>query len=224
MKTFSEINYRLNLFNTEPGQAPRFDIELRVAAWNWAQQQLLAHTPRQRNVKLTIDTDSRSAVLPPDFFRADGIYDSSLSMWWRPMRRHPGDIRYQDDDVPEFWTWGNVMRFEDNVEYDSNRLELYYWAYYPAIEIDSIDEDGIPAYSQEQVYTPDQYEAALMHLTSAFCWTPYAASASDINEYKIRIDSGLPIHNPRLLAAREHLFWYQSIMDRFPPAIGELIE
>ena len=229
MTTFSQINRRLDLFTTEPGlPQPRFDIDLRVAGWNWAQQQLLTHTPRQMSIELVVDSGNRSAVLPSDFYAADGVYDSQRSIWWRPMRRHPGDIRFLDDDVTEFWTWGGEMRFEDSVEYGGGRLMLYYWAYYPDIaiqEIAEVDEIKVASsYSQEQVYTPKQYEVALMHLTAAFCWTPFALSASDVNEYKIRIDSGTPIMNPRALQAREHLFWWDSIMDRFPPAMGSVTE
>lgn len=227
MITFDQIDRKLNLFvndveaSTEDEPA-RFSLPLRVEAWNWAQRQLCAHTPRQIEMELTVNSGNRSAVLPSDYFCADRIYDSARSMWWRPMRRRPGDIRYENDDIPEFWTWGGKMMFEDSIDYDSGQLTLYYWAYYPDIELDPGRDEVV--YRQAQVFTPRQFESALLHLTAAFCWTPGAAEAFDLNEWKITIDSGTPIHNPRAMGAREHLFWYNTLMDSFPPARTETIE
>lgn len=236
--TWTRINQKLDLFLgdarktvAESGEArPRiFPESLRVEGWNWAQGVFCAHTPRKRQMTLVIDRDKRTAILPDDFYAVEGIYDQMENRWWRPMRRRPGDIRYDNDDLEEFWVWDNTMYLETTVAHDTDRLDLLYWAYWPDIEYttgNNIGTEQKPVYqleiTQHQVHTPRWAESALLHLTTAFCWMPGMVEAGNLNEWKISIDSGTPMHNPRQAAARENLFWYHSILDKFPPARGRV--
>jgi len=222
-RNWTELNSLLDWFMDDkerggPGGEPRprrFPVPLRITGWNWAQRALCSHTPRARSETLTIDTGKRTAILPPDLFAIDSIYDARKEKWWRPMRREPGDTRYLDDDLPEFWEWAGHLYMETQVEYDSADVILYYWAYYPDIRYRVNDDDEIDII-QEQIYTPDWAEAALCHLTTAFCWTPGAIMAADINEYKINVDAGNPLQNPRSQQAREHLFWWNVLLEAHP--------
>lgn len=234
MTTWAQIDGKLDLFmgdeqkKTSAGELrPRmFPEPLRIEGWNWAQRVLCAHTPLQKAVTLVIDADNRTGILPDDFFAVEGIYDREAEQWWWPMRRRPGDVRYEDDDLCEFWVWGNKLFLETDVPYDSDRLTLHYWAYYPDIEYEvGTENQGTeqqPVYETElrqgQVYTPKWAEAALLHLVCAFCFTPTSIQAADVNEWKISVDSGTPSMNPRAAQAREHLFWYHALLDQFPAA------
>lgn len=221
-KTWEELSPKLDYFMDDElrldaggeEKKRRFPIPLRIFAWNWAQKMLCAHTPRQRKVELTIDTGNRAAVIPDDLYAIEGIYDAELEQWWRPMRMEPGDIRYRDEDLPEWWIWGRHIYLETAPSYDTTDLTLYYWAYYPDVAFE-IKEDEL-VITRNVIYTPGWAEAALCHLATAFCWTPGAISAADINEYKITVDSGTPLHNPRSQQAREHLFWWNVILENQP--------
>ncbi len=236
MTTWTQINQKLDLFmedepkkDADGGLRPRmFPESLRIEGWNWAQRVLCAHTPVQRTVKLVIDKDHRTGILPEDFFAVEGIYDRQEQQWWWPMRRRPGDVRYEDDSLCEFWVWGGKLFLEDDVPYDSDRLTLHYWAYYPDIAYDvgaeNLGTDQQPVYGielkQKQVHTPRWAEVALLNLVCAFCFTPASIQAADVNEWKISVDSGNPLQNPRAQQAREHLFWYHAILEKFVPARG----
>ncbi len=223
--TWTKVDAKLDLFLNDPertGGSQLFSVPLRIESWNWAQRMLCYHTPRKRRVVPKIDTGKRSIILPGDFYMVDSIYDSNREKWWRSMRRRPGDIRYTDEDLPEFWVWGNEMFLEDNVSYGSTDLTLYYWAYYPEVEYETVD--NVTTVQGEQIHTPDWAELALVHLVTATCMMPGEVFAADINQYKIRIESGTPLHNPRAESAKYHLWWWNTIIDSFPPALGVGIE
>ena len=216
MTTWSDINVKLDTFlgrEAEEGGKEFKNEKLRVESWNWAQQMFVAHTPRQRQVTLSVESDGRSALLPADFYAADGIYDSDYEQFWRPVRYHSGDIRYLNDDVLQFWTWENKVILESEV---STNLTLYYWAYYPDIEY-SMQGSQVTT-SQGVVYTPGWAELPLIHLTVANVLQPMELFASNINQYKIRVESGNPEHNPRAQSALYHLNWYETLTNKFPRA------
>ncbi len=214
IRTWEEVNSKLASFTGDmerEGKELRFPVKLRIDGWNWAQKMLCAHTPRSRKMDLVIDTHNRSAVLPDDFYAVEGVYHKGKEKWLRPMRRTPGDVMYVEDDLPEYWVWANSMYLEFRAEYETSDITLLYWAYYPDVEYD--EEINL---TQNQVYVPNWSVGGLLHLTMAYCWTPGAVMAADINEYKINVDAGNPLQNPRSQQAREHLYWWNVISDSFP--------
>jgi len=211
---WSEINGKLDVFlgrEAEEGGKEFKNEQLRVESWNWAQRLFVSHTPRQRQVTLSIESDNRSALLPADFYAAMGIYDSDYERWWRPVKFGPGDIRYSDDEVLQFWTWDTKLLLESTA---SDNLTLYYWAYYPDVEYEM--QGTQVRVSQGVVYTPKWAELPLMHLTVSNVLQPMELFASNINEYKIRVESGNPEHNPRAQSALFHLNLYEALISRFP--------
>lgn len=226
MTTWSQVNTKLDLFLDDAeraGAARLFPVPLRIESWNWAQRILMHHTPRQRVIAIAIETGKRQIVLPSDFFAMEGIYDTDRERWWRPMRRRPGDVRFTDEELPEFWRWADRVFLEDEISYTSDDLTLYYWAYYPEVEY-TIGGDGTITCTQEQICVPSWVELAMCHLTAATCMIPGEIFASDINQYKIRIESGTPLHNPRAQSADFHLAWWNALIDKFPPARGTVME
>jgi len=224
--TFSSLQAKLNRFADDAlredaggeAEARTFPLPLRIDGWNWAQRILVQHTPRQRSVTLEVDTDGRSAVLPDDFFEVYRIYDSEEEYWWRQMSSEPGQYRDPDSDLPEYWVWGDRMYLERDLDHGDDHLTLYYWAYYPDVEYAVGDTDEDITYQQETVYTPRWAESAMLHLTIAYCWQPGSVQASDINEWKIQVDAGTPMHNPRQAAAWDHYRWWTELMSQVSPA------
>lgn len=230
--TFSSLQAELSRFADDALQEdaggtaqPRtFPLPLRIDGWNWAQKVLVQHTPRQQLMTLEIDTDGRSAVLPDDYFDMYGIYDEDEEHWWRQMSVKPGDYRDPSSDIPEFWIWNDKMILERELSHGDDHLTLYYWAYYPGIEYSiGTDDDGDDdpediTYEQDTVYTPRWADPAMIHLCIAYCWQPGSVQASDINEWKIMMDSGTPMHNPRAAAAWDHYRWWNELMSKVNPA------
>lgn len=217
--TFSSLQVKLDYFLDDAysaGQARRFSLPVRLMAWNWAQKYFVNHTPREQSTTLTIGSGGRQASLPDDFLAIVGLYDSGDEYWWRGMEIKPGEFRHTDSDIPEYWKWGSTLYLERDMT-GSTDLTLYYYAYYPEITytVGATDEDI--TYLSETIYTPGWAELALCHLTTAICWHPGAVLASDINEWKISVDAGSPLHNPREAAAREALWWYNTLLATVTP-------
>jgi hypothetical protein len=221
--TFTELQLKLDRFMDDTliaGAPRRFPLPTRIYAWNWAQLHLVHHTPRQRSMILEIDTGGRSAVLPDDYFDVMGIYDSDNKYWWHRMSVQPGGYRDPDSDIPEYWIWDGKMMLERDITIGSTDLTLYYWAHYPKVKFAIGDDDEDIIYEQETIYTPDWAEIAMLFLCRAYCWQPGSAEASDINEWKIKVDAGTPMHNPRAAAAWDDFQWWNTLMGQVTPARG----
>jgi len=226
--TFAQLNARLDLFmgDTEVYtdgelETPRsHTIPLRIASWNWAQDIFCAHTPRQRIVSpVTVDTGQRAIVVPSDLYRIEKLYDSEYEKWWAPVVYDAGDIRYESDELKRYWEFGGQVFLEAQVPYSSDRLSLYYWAYWPDVTYEVEDDDSI-TYRQGIVYTPKWAELALVHLVAANCMMPLEMEASDINEWRLKVEAGTPLDNPRAQSGLYHLQWYHELLERFPPSRG----
>jgi len=237
MATWAELMRKLDWFLGDSIEASENDSDrtfpeiLRIESWNWAQNLFCAHTPLARQTHLNIEEGGREALLPPDFYKVEGLYDADNSRWWWPMRRRPGDVREADDDVQEFWIRGDRMFLESEIEYTDNELTLHYWAYYPKVEyvgvLNEPDEGSpytTPDVRKDSILTPQWAELALCHLTSANCHQPGSITASDINQWDIAIDSGTPMMNPRAEQAKLNLWWYDTIINRFSPAVRQISE
>jgi len=221
LSRFLDDTPRLNAAGEEID--PLFAETLRIDSWNWAQRSLLAHSPRARTRTLDIETGEREAILPSDFYATQGIYDTTEERWWWPVNWQPGDTRYTDDDSLRYWTFAGRLYMENKISVSSTRLTLYYWAYYPEIEYHLDDDDEVDSYPQEVIYTPSWAEVALCHLTAAGCMNPGEIFASDINQYKIRVDSGNPLMNPREQSIKFHLSMWNWYMDLFPELRREVV-
>lgn len=229
MTTWAEVMQKLDWFlgdgiEEEENDADRtFPEILRIESWNWAQRLFCTHTSLPRQTPLRIEEGGREALLPPDFYHIEGLYDAGNGRWWWPMRRRPGDIREEDDDVLEFWIMGDRMFLESKETYHDNDLTLHYWAYYPDVKYVQ-KEDLTPDVRDDNILTPLWAELALIHLTSANCHQPGSITASDINQWDIKIDSGTPMMNPRAEQAKIHLWWYDTIVNRHPAAVRQIQE
>jgi hypothetical protein len=216
MTTWSQINSKIDLFAGETTDSPLFPEALRIEAWNWAQDLFCTHTPRQREMTAVIDSGGRSVVLPEDFYAIEGIYDSDNEQWWWPMSRNPGDVRSLDDSMLEFWLWGEKLYLEEDITFGSDDLTLLYWAYWPAVEYTT--DGSTVTITQQYIYVPRWAELALMHLCISSCMVPEEIFSSDINQYKIKIESGDPLDNPRMQSAKWHLEMYEKLTDKHVPA------
>ncbi len=222
MTEFADIQVKLDRFlgdglPAEEGQERTFPLPLRVDAWNWAQKYFANHTPREREAVLEIGEGGRQASLPDDFLAVRGVYDQQEGHWWYELPIRAGDFRPADSDAPEYWIWSSSMHLERDV--GSEDLTLYYWAYYPEIEFIVGEDNEDITYEQGDVYTPHWAELPLCYLTTAIAWHPGIVLASDINQWRIKVDSGTPMHNPREAAAREALWWYNRLLSEIQPAM-----
>lgn len=218
--TWEIVNRRLNIFLkdevAEEGEQ-NYPMAQRVNAWNWAQRLLSFHTPRTRTTVLTIGSDGRSALLPPDFLGVWRIYDSDTQRWLREMPTQlESGIRYDEAELGQWWTWGGSLFLEMTKAVDSEDLTLYYYAYYPEIVVEELE--GMSFHVEDKVLTPPWAELALCHLTAATCLVPGSLEAARLRQWNIRIDAGTPIQNSRAVQAREHLWWWNAILGMVAPS------
>jgi hypothetical protein len=208
--TWAAVNAQLDRMLDDERDTKSYSTLLRIDAWNWAQDLLCHHTPREMVTSAQIRGDGREILLPQDFFRVHGLYDADNERWWWPVTFKPGDIREQGEDELEYWTWGDKLYLQSTLSTTAD-LELYYWAYWPKVEYRSADE-----ITQDQIAIPRWTELAVMHLTAATCLMPSEIFASDINEYKIKVQAGTPLHNPRAQSMSYHLEWWHNILAMMP--------
>lgn len=221
--TWAEITTKLDSFlddavRTQPDGSIKytFPIALRVYSWNWAQNILARHTPLQKTIDLSVESGGRAATLPSDLFQVYRIYDSAADKFMRYKRWKPGDYRIDDEDLPEYWVWNNQLLLEKDAS--STTLTLYYWAYYPPVDVVQ-DANGNDV-GQGSVLIPKWAELPMLHLTTASCMNPGEVEASDLNQYKSRLEAGTPVHNPRAESVLFHLEMWNTMLSWYPPLVG----
>lgn len=211
-----ELDYFLDDSDTAGGQAVarRFSEQLRIYAWNWAQEVLSLHTARERSAGISIESDERSAPIPLDCMEIAQVYDPGNTLLYSPMKFHHGGYRDDDTDDYTFWVWGRILYFGRAVK-STEELTLFYYADWPDVEYKEVD--SIVSITQPEILVPSWSMLALMHLSAATILQPSAIAAAMSNEYKIKIDSGTPLDNPREQQARTHLMWYNDLVGKQAP-------
>ena len=215
--TFTDINKKLSLLLDDmDAEQYAWSLALRIESWNWAQRHFVHHTPRRRVADVVVDNDGRSTVLPHDFLFAEGLWDAGNERWWYPIESgRPGAKEYGSLDILEFWVWGERLFLEKSLQPGYSDLKLYYFAYWPDVEYEEA-EDGTIYFTQQDVLVPKWAELPLCHLTIASCMVPGEIFASDLNQYKMRIEAGNPLQNPREKSAAWHYQTYLDLISEFP--------
>jgi hypothetical protein len=219
---WSEVDARLSRFledteNLDAEEAYLYDQALRIDAWNQAQRALAQqHTPRQMSVVLTMDT-TRIAILPEDFIEVWRIYDADEQKWLKPMANpQPGAVRYDDDELGAYWIWGNRLFLEKTVATTSTDLTLYYWGYWPEVEYE-LQTDGSYEVTESTINVPRWAVSPLEHLASALILTPGSVENARVRQWNMKIDSGIPTNNALLEVAKNHLWWWNSLLSMVSP-------
>lgn len=221
MRTWSEISAKLSLFLSKEVEAGGKELKsepLRIESWNWAQRVFVHHTPLRKSVQLEVESDGRTAILPSDLLLVERLYDSEYERYWWPVKFGHGDIRYDDDDTLQFWEWGSLLHLGRALDPANCVLTVYYLSYYPDVEYSITG--NVVSVTQPTILTPDWAELALFHLVAANVMQPMEITSSDISQYKIRVESGNPEHNPRAQSALYHLKWYDHLVGLMPPVVN----
>lgn len=223
MVTWTDINVKLDHLlsvETSTGGKELQSLPHRINSWNWAQDVFVHHTPLQKSETIHVESGGRVADFPSDLYVIDRLYDANNERFWWPVSFRPGDYRYADEDVLQFWVWGSQIILEKEILTTSQDLTLYYWAYYPQVTYTTSGEGNtLAATAQEEiVYTPRWAEPALMHLCVSFMMVAGEIFASDINEYRLAIEAGNPIQNPRLESSKWHMQRYLGLVAMYPRA------
>ncbi len=217
MNTFDEINTTLCLFlddNPEGGETKyQFPLPLRIIGWNWAQGVFQTHTMREMTTRLSVAEGGRSAVLPSDYLLMALVYDRNNERTYIRRTFAEGGFRNELGDNFAYWTWGGKLRFDRPV---TEQVDIEYYASWPKITY-NLNNEGKVVYVQGDVLVPEWSHFALAHLTAAVVLQPPAITAAMSNEYKIKIDSGTPLDNPREQQARAHMWWYNDLIGNFQP-------
>jgi hypothetical protein len=218
MTTWDAINGKLCYFlddNPAGGAAAyQFALPLRIDAWNWAQRFFQNHTAREQEAEITIDESGRAAPLPPDLIDIAMIYDRTNERTYSLRRFSEGAYRSESDEYFAYWKWAGRLHFSRTVG-KGEKLTVEYFAAWPKIEY--AVNDGNVVIVRDEILVPEWAELALAHLTAATVLQPPAITAAMSNEYKIKIDSGTPLDNPREQQARAHLWWYNELIGLFSP-------
>jgi len=220
---WSEVDARLSRFlsdeeNLDADESYLYNQALRIDSWNQAQRVLAQqHTPRQLSTVLTMDS-VRVAILPADFIAIWRLYDADEQRWLRPLDNpQPGAVRHDDDELATYWVWGNQLLFEKTVALTSTDMTLYYWGYWPEVEYEE-EEDETYSITGQTINVPRWAILPLEHLTSALILTPGSVENARVRQWNMKIDSGIPTNNALLEVAKNHLWWWNSLLSMVSPA------
>jgi hypothetical protein len=225
--TWPEVNERLSFFlddRPEGGElAFQFPHPLRIEAWNWAQSIFGNHTLRERRIELGV-ADDRTSLAPLDLVEVGFMHDlesAAISGFRQSYTRRSfaeGDTTRVDNIAEDwsYWLWDEHLHLGRAPA--ENTIVLYYFASWPNVEY-TIKEDGLAAVTQPHVLVPKWAELPLSHLVAATVLAPHAITASMTNEFKIKIDSGTPLDNPREQEAERQLWWYNSLIALYRPQL-----
>jgi hypothetical protein len=218
MTTWAEVNGRLSYFlddNPAEGGTYLHALPLRIAAWNWAQRIFQAHTKREQSADVTVGSDGRTAALPSDFLDVVMIYDTAS---YQVYGRRQWDQRGQRSAVSAnyaYWVWNGQLYFDTSLP---STVRLEYLATWPEVTF-TLNEDDEVVVDRYDLAVPQWAELPLVHLTAAQVLQPQAIQAAMSRNSNIRIDSGQPEDNSRRVQAREHYWWYQTLIGLVPPQV-----
>jgi hypothetical protein len=230
MLTWKQLNAKLDRFLDDSLSASKetylFPMELRIDAWNWAQAIFSNHTLRERSTLLQIQQDGRTAKIPDDLRYVGMIYDKNgeLAPDYRNVytRRgfQEGGLRMDTLNYNwAYWTWDGLFHFDKPMSISNNlAIAMDYFADWPDVTYD-YDANGALYYIQDTIFVPKWAELPLAHLTAATCLMPGSISAAMANEFRIRIDAGSPLDNPREQEARSHAWWYEHLISKIPAQV-----
>jgi hypothetical protein len=213
MSTWDEVNGRLSYFlddTPQEGGTPLHALPLRIPAWNWAQRVFQAHTKREMTTSLTIRSDGRTALAPPDLLEVMMIYDAASGTVYGKRQFEQRGLRTNLAANYAYWLWSGKIYFDIAVG-TNTLLSMEYLAKWPEV-IFSIDKDDKIVVSQGEIFVPDWAELPLLCLTAAFVLQPQAIQAAMTRNSNISIDSGRPEDNSRRIQARELFWWYKTLL------------
>ncbi len=214
---FAQLNQTLNYFlddNPKTGERDyQFPLPLRLDGWNFAQDTFSVHTLRERQIDITVPSDTRTVSLPADFAEMGILYDPKLLKTYTRKELNEGVNRNDAYDQSfEYWTWGGNLILDTNL---SSAFKLWYFAYWPNVQY-TLNADGTVAYVRDEVVVPRWSMLPLLHLAAAYCLDPNAIRAAMDRNFDISIASGTPIMNSRAQQAREHAWWYDYLLGKHP--------
>lgn len=220
---WSDVNAILNVFLDDTADADgnyQFGQQLRIDGWNFAQDAFGQHTLLEKTLTpLTIESDGRTVLLPSDFREAAMIYEP-VAPYAVYVRREftPGALRQTafDELAQTFWGWAGRLHFGTVVT--GHTLTLDYWAAWPKVTY-TLDAESVPTLVNTTLSVPEWATLPLLHLTTAYCLQPQAIRAALTRNSNIRIDSGTPEDNSRRVQAREHLWWYETLLNKHSPQV-----
>jgi hypothetical protein len=220
MMKFAQLNQTLNFFlddNPKTGARDyQFPLPLRVEGWNFAQDTFSVHTMAEKTVALNLPPGARSIALPADYGAMGLVYDTKNNQTYTQKELSAGVVR--NDDVAQgfqYWAWGGQLFIDTD---KASTLKLSYFAYWPSVEY-TVNAEGTVALTKDDVLVPRWSVQALLHLTAAYCLTPHAIRAAMDRNFDIDIASGTPIMNSRSQQAREHAWWYDHLLSKFPAQV-----
>jgi hypothetical protein len=215
--TWGEVDSTLDYFLSDSDDPRVYGQLYRIASWNWSQRILVGHTPRSRETNLDLEAGGRAAVLPPDFLAVWRIYDSDQNRWWAPMRQPlPNSVRDNEAETNAYWVFGGKLRIERELTIDTTDIVLFYWAYWPEM-VTELDDLGAIVVVDDEINVPPWAVLPLCHLTAANLLVPGAIQAARLRQWNIKVDSGTPLDNVRAQQAREHLFWWNTLLGMIAP-------
>jgi hypothetical protein len=171
------------------------------------------HTALKQTATFNGDGTTRDFVLPADYISIYSVYVEQEEMFYEPISDIPGAAWDIEPDPGssvrpysyQEWPEGTLhLTFAPPTFVDGNALVVRYFGSYPEFG----DSDG----PSQPVWAND----AVLSLAVA---SSYVASLSDmsfLNEFRTRVDSGNPMHNPIIQAYDKMIERYNWLLSSHP--------
>lgn len=201
------------------GSAITHDSDLRE---KWINSAMLhfanEHTARTLTVTYNGDGTTRDFVLPADYIGIYSVYAEQEEMFYEPIPDIPGVAWDTEPDA------GLSVRPFSYQEWPVGTLHFTYAP--PAVtDSDAIIVRYFGRWLQfgdsDNVLPPVWAHEAILSMAVAHAYIPSFSDLSFLNEFRTRVDSGNPMHNPIIQAYNAMVQRYEYLLSSRPRQIRE---
>lgn len=201
------------------GSAIVHDSDTRKRWINSAMQHFAnQHTARTLTVTFNGDGTTRDFVLPSDYIDMYSVYAEQEEMFYEPIPDIPGVAWDTEPDAGlsvrpfayQEWPVGTLhVTYAPPKLDDSDALVVRYFGHW--LTFGDSDEELPPVWAHE----------AILSMSVAHAYIPSLSDLSFLNEFRTRVDSGNPMHNPIIQAYDKMIERYEYLLSSRPKQIRE---
>lgn len=172
--------------------APIYSDAVRLDGLNAALRAASAYRPAQAT---SVHTNASTIAVPADCYKIAAVA-ATLGDETELLQPAAVSSTAAFEDIGSFWVWGSTITL--NTTYD--RVTLYYYGYYPAMEV-GVSDIPVPTWARE----------AIVFRAAAYCLVPNLVSRARLGAYHDREDAP-PLQNSLIQAAEWFIKQFERIM------------
>lgn len=203
MATFGQLQERVLRLLDEVAGTTTYPDELVLDAIQAAFDEILPWIPKKAIASLS--TSGATQSLPVDFYAAEAVLDDNGDTLPR-VRLLEGEYFGSSMETNGWLLFpSGSITFSET---PSAAYTLYYLAHWTKPDTSTNDDD--------ELEIPDYAVVPVSFYAAAYCVIPDAVSITEVTQWKTRVDSGNPEHNPRQQSIMFLMKLFKDSLQRVP--------